>query len=90
MIKPNILYLGFDDRKFIWIGIPLVTILIQFLFYGFTPKIIEAFELPELIEGLIYSTAYNLLMSIYLSFVRFRLISPTKIESDSARCFNCS
>jgi len=67
MLKPNLKYLKFDDRKMILVGIPLITILIPFMFYGISLPTYLSYFPQEFFDGLLFS-------SIYAFFVRYLLI----------------
>ena len=38
MLKPNLTYLAFDDQKLAAISIPIIALLIPFVFHGFKAK----------------------------------------------------
>jgi two-component system LytT family sensor kinase len=59
MFKAQQKYLGFDDRLgVVFIGIPLLTFLLPFLFFGMTWQIFLDVFPQDYIEGLVYTTAF--------------------------------
>lgn len=58
LIKPNIQYLAFDDRKMILYGIPLVALVSPLIFFGLSfEEYVEAAHL-EIPEGILYTSIF--------------------------------
>ncbi len=71
LIRPNIQYLAFDDRKMILYGIPLVALASPLIFFGLSfEEYIEAAHL-EVPEGIVYT-------SIFWFYNRWLLITLRK------------
>jgi len=58
MIKPNIEYLAFDDRKLILIGVPTVTLFLPLLFFGLSLEEYAQVFHQEFFEVLVFSTVF--------------------------------
>ncbi|MCB0518237.1 MAG: histidine kinase [Lewinellaceae bacterium] len=58
MIKPNIPYLAFDDRLLMLFGIPLLTMIIPFVFFGFNWETYWPSAHQEYPESLVYTTVF--------------------------------
>ena len=58
MIKPNIPYLAFDDRPLMLVGIPLLALIIPFVFFGVGLQEYLAAVPQEYFEGLAYTAAF--------------------------------
>ncbi|MEM6378408.1 MAG: hypothetical protein AAF705_09350, partial [Bacteroidota bacterium] len=59
MFKAQVEYIGFDDRWWMWlVGIPVLTFLIPFLFFGMTWDIFVRVFPQDLIEGLVYTVVF--------------------------------
>ena len=70
MIKPNIEYLAFDDRKFTFFGILILALLVPFLFFGVSIEYYWKVAHQEYFEGLTYTTAYWLLNRFLIIYLR--------------------
>ncbi|MEO1260194.1 MAG: histidine kinase [Bacteroidota bacterium] len=58
MIKPNIKYLGFDDRLLLLLGIPFLALIIPLIFFGLDiPSYLKIFH-QQFPESIVYSTLY--------------------------------
>jgi sensor histidine kinase YesM len=58
MIKKNIPYLGFDDRLVMLLGIPLLALIIPFVFFGLDLKTYLTNAHQEYFESLVYTSAF--------------------------------
>lgn len=61
MIKPNLKYVGFDDRKLFYIGVPVVSFILPILFWNVDLKIYFSNQPLELLETMNYTIVYWLL-----------------------------
>jgi len=71
MIKPNYKYLAFDDRMLLLFGIPFITILLPFLFFGMTFEEIKMYGFRKFYTTGIFTTTFWL-------FSRFLMIQFRK------------
>lgn len=58
MIKKNIKYIAFDDRWLVLIGIPILTFLTPFIFFGRDLEGVRNTAHQEYFEGLFFTTVY--------------------------------
>lgn len=58
MIKPNIPYLAFDDRLLMLLAIPMLALIIPFVFFGVSLQEYLRVAPQEYFESLIYTTAF--------------------------------
>ncbi|MEO1256302.1 MAG: histidine kinase, partial [Bacteroidota bacterium] len=58
MIKPNIKYVAFDDRRLFYIGIPILAVIIQLVFWGLDFKAFINNGIVEYTENMTYCIAY--------------------------------
>ncbi|MEZ5042299.1 MAG: histidine kinase [Saprospiraceae bacterium] len=71
MIRPNIQYLAFDDRKLLLFGIPLLAIISPLIFFGVALDDYLPMAYQEIPEGMVYT-------SVFWFFNRFLLIQLRK------------
>ncbi|NRB46505.1 MAG: histidine kinase [Saprospiraceae bacterium] len=79
LVRPNIQYLAFDDRKLLLYGIPLVSLISPLVFFGLSPM--EYFEAAhqELPEGLLYTGTFWLCNRYLLIRLRIKYDSLTHL-----------
>lgn len=58
MVKRNIPYLAFDDRKLLLLGIPILSFLVPFLFFGLDFKTYISYAHQEYFESLTFTTVF--------------------------------
>lgn len=58
MFRSNIQYLAFDDRRLMLVGIPIITILLPFLFFGLSVPVYLKVARYEFFENLVYTSSY--------------------------------
>ncbi len=75
MLKPNIPYLAFDDRPVMLIGIPILSLIIPFLFFGVDLATYLSVAHQEYFESLAYTTAYWLFNRYLILTLRKRFNS---------------
>lgn len=71
MLKPNLKYLKFDDRKMILLGVPLINLLIPFIFYGINLTTYLQHFPQEFFDGLLFTATYAV-------FIRYLIITMRK------------
>ena len=71
MLKPNIKYLKFDDRKMLLIGVPLINLLIPFMFYGLNLSTYIEYFPQEFLDGFLFTITYAL-------FIRYLILTLRK------------
>jgi sensor histidine kinase YesM len=72
MIRTNLKYLAFDDRKLVVLGIPILTFVIPLLFFGVDLSYYWSIARTEFFEGLIYTAIYWLFNRQVIIWVRKR------------------
>lgn len=72
LIRPNLRYLAFDDRKLVLLGIPILTFIIPLLFFGVSFSYYWSIAKTEFFEGLIYTTVYWIFNRQVIIWVRKR------------------
>ncbi|MEN0046244.1 MAG: histidine kinase [Bacteroidota bacterium] len=80
MIKPNIEYVAFDDRRLFYIGVPILSAIIPLTFWGLDFQTFISSGVVEYIENLTYCLIYWL-VSRYLVIElrkRYNTVSYTK------------
>lgn len=72
MLKPSNKYLGFDDRKLMWIGIPLISIAMPFVFFNVDFNYYLSIAHQEFFESICYTSAYWLSVRYFIITLRRR------------------
>lgn len=79
LIKPNIQYLAFDDRKLLLYGIPIVSVMSPLIFFGLSFDEYKAAAHLEIPEGIIYTSVFWLFNRWLLITLRKRFDSLTHL-----------
>lgn len=79
LVKPNIQYLAFDDRKLLLYGIPLVALVSPLIFFGLSFDEYKAAAHLEVPEGIIYTSVFWLFNRWLLITLRKRYDSLTHL-----------
>ena len=69
-------YLGFDDRLFTLIGIPLLTFILPFLFFGMTWSDFKEVFPYDFLESLLFTSSFWILCRFLILFFRKRYPNP--------------
>lgn len=77
MLRPNLKYLKFDDRKILIIGVPILTLLIPFMFYGIKWSDYLSHFPQEFVDSFLFTTVFALLMRYLIIQLRKRYEKDT-------------
>lgn len=72
LLRSNLRYLAFDDRKLVLLGIPILTFVIPLIFFGVNLSFYWSIARTEFFEGLIYTSVYWLFNRHVIIWIRKR------------------